>query len=326
MDCAGERNRMCINKKIVGISFVLLFQIYNISTAVEAFLVTLQWPTSFVQPEFQMEVSLCLEHQRDVAGLNSIQTQGYFSKIFLSQNNNDVLYMIKPYFERFAVGTNMHCYSWSDKATALRIIQMSVDYKGLEHISDDVLKKNRAFYNVLQQASKKISFLNHQPYIFPWYGAYYAHLVEFKKDAYFTYKTFKAYTIELIEACKNPLNTQYKMSEHYTIIDPKKSAFQLPGFTKHESIASLFKNLFIKKSNDLASMPLLPCAYNQEDLFFTSGDVVYLPLFMTDPGQPYVPQGWNYAHKKESFSIKKSLMTNYSEQLSFETALYSYEA
>ena len=116
------------------------------------------------------------------------------------------------------------------------------------------------------------------------------------------------------------------MSEHYTIIDPKKSAFQLPGFTKHESIASLFKNLFIKKSNDLASMPLLPCAYNQEDLFFTSGDVVYLPLFMTDPGQPYVPQGWNYAHKKESFSIKKSLMTNYSEQLSFETALYSYEA
>ena len=141
MDCAGERNRMCINKKIVGISFVLLFQIYNISTAVEAFLVTLQWPTSFVQPEFQMEVSLCLEHQRDVAGLNSIQTQGYFSKIFLSQNNNDVLYMIKPYFERFAVGTKMRYYSWSDKATALRIIQMSVDYKGLEHISDDVLKK-----------------------------------------------------------------------------------------------------------------------------------------------------------------------------------------
>ena len=51
-------------KKILLVSCVLVIESARMCARVQAALVTLHWPTSFAQPDYQMEVRVSLDDQK----------------------------------------------------------------------------------------------------------------------------------------------------------------------------------------------------------------------------------------------------------------------
>ncbi len=99
-----------------------------------------------------------------------------------------------------------------------------------------------------------------------------------------------------------------------------KNFTSLPG-SNGNSAENYFMDLFVSYTyfNDNPTFSFStytsPSSGN-ETVYLASGNCVYAPLFLTDPGNPYYPLGWNYATADTPFDPEKhTLMTNFYGQL-----------
>ena len=333
-------------KKITGMIAVFVFSIayQNMYASMknQALFTLFNWPTSFLQPGYQMELGLPLcpqVYDKNVKTsikqtsyiYNFLQTQGYCSgSYFVGQN----VYLQRPnlsmqitnpgYITNFYGKKTSACVvAWSDLLFALRSNVSNFDKSGTLLTGDTIINKTMKFSgNLLGYANyyaNSLSGLNNTN-------------MPLGLSVYFNDQGTRQFG-STITSLKQYMAQRWDLflndrTKPFTTLSVGSFTTTLPGFcAQNESSILYFGNLFINSnSNVLKSLSgtnsgFLGSLYSytpvgKKSVLLGSTNAFYLPLLMTDPGNAYVPVGWTFANQQSNFEpIKANLMTDFSKQL-----------
>jgi len=166
-------------------------------------------------------------------------------------------------------------------------------------------------------------------YSYPFYEDYYSNL------GGSTTPTFVTSDTELLSNYLEPMQNLFANTGALAAVQSLQSSLQanlsaqafsllsLPG-SNNTYAGDYFLDVYIPLTStvkSLVSQSFLASLTSYSTVFNTSlalgsGVTFYVPIFMTDPGNPYYPTGWNYANTQSNFDPNKAtLMTNFYEQL-----------
>lgn len=341
-----EREKMKnVIKKIAGtiVLCALSMAYHTIYASVQnqAVFTLFNWPTSFLQPGYQMELGLPLGPQvydknvvttiRQTSYLyNFLQTQGYCAGSYFAGQN---LYLQRPNLSMqptnpgyivdfFGKGLGNSVVGWSDFLFALRSNVSSVNKNG-EIITGDTITNTAMKFtgNLLGYANYYSNSLSGLTTNMPT-GLYVYFNDQGTRQFGSTVTSLKQYMAQRWSLFLND------RTKPFTTLSVGSFTPTLPGFcAQNESSTLYFANLFINSNPNVTNSfagtngGFLGSLYSytpvgKQPVLLGSTNAFLFPLLMLDPGNAGVPAGWTFANQQSNFApIKANLMTDFSNQL-----------